>query len=135
MAPTHTNRLSEGVSKALDECYLSSNGFSWNIQEGVDARGLRKLPQSTHIHKDPIESLNELCQRLMAPVAFLVLVAWTYLNYIAQTILTNPIVSGQYPSHIAGAALLEGPELVSLGGTSLCAYVGCVHCNVLPKAR
>jgi len=64
--------------------------------------------------KDPVDSLNDMYQRVMAPAAFLVLAAWSYLNYVAQTILTNSILSRLYPYPITQESLLEGPELVSL---------------------
>ena len=76
-------------------------------------RELRKVPSSTPIHKDPIESLNDLYKWLMAPTTFLVLVAWTYLNYVTQTILNNPSLSRLYPYPITQESLLEGPVLVS----------------------
>jgi hypothetical protein len=73
----------------------------------------RKMPSSTPIHKDPIESLNDLYKWLMAPTTFLLLVAWSYLNYVTQTILNNPSLNKFYPYPIIQESLLEGPDLIS----------------------
>jgi len=69
---------------------------------------------STPIHKDPNESLNDIYKWLMAPIAFFVVGAWTYLNYVAQTVLGNPNLRDLYPSQVTQADLLEGPLLLSL---------------------
>lgn len=72
-----------------------------------------KSPTSMPIHKDPNESLNDIYKWLMAPIAFFVLGAWTYLNYVAQTILSNPNLRDLYPSQVTQADLIEGPLLLS----------------------
>jgi hypothetical protein len=50
----------------------------------------------------------------MAPTTFLVLVAWSYLNYVTQTILNNPGLTKLYPYRITQESLLDGPDLISL---------------------